>query len=90
MVWLDSQYWRKFIHSGDHTMSIERLLFAFGGTMVMLTSLLALFHHPYWTWVTLFIGFNCLQSSFTGFCPPSWLMKKLGMKTEAELALQNK
>jgi hypothetical protein len=39
--------------------------------------------------LTLFIGFNCLQSSFTGFCPPSWLMKKFGMKTEAELALEN-
>ncbi|MGB5472933.1 MAG: DUF2892 domain-containing protein [Gammaproteobacteria bacterium] len=70
-------------------MSVERTLFAFGGTMVMLTSLLALFHHPNWTWLTLFIGFNCLQSSFTGFCPPSWLMKKFGMKTEAELAVEN-
>ncbi|MGB5457802.1 MAG: DUF2892 domain-containing protein [Gammaproteobacteria bacterium] len=69
------------------TMSVERTLFAFGGTMVMATSLLALFHHPYWTWFTLFIGFNCLQSSFTGFCPPAWLMKKFGLKTEAELAV---
>ena len=58
-------------------MSIERTLFAFGGTMVMLTSLLALFHNPNWSWFTL----------FTGFCPPSWLMKKFGLKTEAELAL---
>ena len=68
-------------------MSVERALFAFGGIMVMLTSILALFHHPAWTWVTLFIGFNCLQSSFTGFCP-RLLMKKFGMKTEAELAQQ--
>jgi hypothetical protein len=73
----------------EKVMSVERTLFAFGGTMVMLTCLLALFHHPNWTWVTLFIGFNCLQSSFTGFCPPSWLMKKFGMKTEAELALES-
>jgi hypothetical protein len=68
-------------------MSVERTLFAFGGTMVMATSLLALFHHPYWTWFTLFIGFNCFQSSFTGFCPPAWLMKKFGLKSEAQLAL---
>ena len=68
-------------------MSIERTLFAFGGTMVMLTSLLALFHNPSWTWLTLFIGFNCFQSSFTGFCLTCWLMKKFGMKTGAELAL---
>jgi len=70
------------------SMSIERAMFAFGGVMVMLTSLLALFHHPNWTWFTLFIGFNCLQSSFTGFCPPTWVMKKFGMKTEAQLALE--
>lgn len=70
-------------------MSIERTLFAFGGIMVMLTSLLALYHHANWTWVTLLIGFNCLQSSFTGFCPPAWLMKKFGLKTEAELAKKN-
>jgi hypothetical protein len=75
--------------TGVSVMSVERTLFAFGGIMVMVTSLLALFHHPNWTWFTLFIGFNCLQSSFTGFCPPSWLMKKFGMKTEAELALEN-
>ena len=67
-------------------MSVERTLFAFGGIMVMLTALLALFHHPYWTWFTLFIGFNCFQSSFTGFCPAAIVMRKLGMKYERELA----
>jgi hypothetical protein len=70
-------------------MSIERSMFAFGGIMVMLTSMLALYHSPYGTWFTLFIGFNCLQSSFTGFCPPTMLMKRFGMKTEAELALES-
>jgi len=67
-------------------MSIERTLFAFGGVMVMLTSLLVILHHPNWIWFTLFIGFNCFQSSFTGFCPPAWAMKKFGLKTEAEIA----
>jgi len=70
-------------------MTIERALFAMGGTMVMLTSLLALFHHPNWTWLTLFVGFNCFQSSFTGFCPPAMLMRKLGLKSEAECSLKN-
>ena len=70
-------------------MSIERSMFAFGGIMVMLTSMLALFHSPYWTWFTLFIGFYCLLSSFTGFFPPTMVMKRFGMKTEAELALES-
>jgi len=70
-------------------MTIERALFAMGGIMVMLTSLLALFHHPYWTWLTLFVGFNCFQSSFTGFCPPAMLMRKFGLKSAAECAIKN-
>lgn len=69
-------------------MSIERALFAFGGVMVILTSLLALFHNPMWTWFTLFIGFNCLQSAFTGFCPPRYLLHRMGFKSERELALE--
>jgi len=71
-------------------MTVERTLFAFAGVMVMLTSMLAMFHSPNWGWATLFIGFNCFQSSFTGFCPPGWLMKKFGMKTEASLATESK
>lgn len=67
-------------------MSIERGVMVMGGVMVMLTVLLAVFHHPYWSWFTLFIGFNMFQSAFTGFCPAAMIMKKLGMKSEAEIA----
>ncbi len=67
-------------------MSIERALFAFAGSMVMVTALLSIYHHPNWAWATVFVGLNCFQSSFTGFCPPRWVMGKLGMKSEASLA----
>lgn len=70
-------------------MSIERILFALGGSMVMISTLLAIFHHPNWAWLTLFFGFNCFQSAFTGFCPPAWLMRKFGLKSEAQLATQD-
>ena len=69
-------------------MSIERAMRAFIGGMVILSVLLILLHSRHWIWFTLFIGLNALQSAFTGFCPPSWVMKKLGMKTEAEIALR--
>jgi hypothetical protein len=65
---------------------MERILFAFAGIMVMISALLAMIHHPNWTWLTLFIGFNCFQSAFTGFCPPSLLLRRMGFKTEVELA----
>ena len=67
-------------------MTIENALFIFAGSMVTLSGLLALLHSPYWALFTVFIGLNMVQSRFTGICLPSWLMKKAGMKTEAETA----
>lgn len=66
-------------------MSIERSLFLLAAIMVILSTLLAMYVNSNWSWFTLFVGFNMMQSTFTGFCPPKWLFKKLGMKTEAEM-----
>ncbi len=70
-------------------MTIDKAMFIFAGSMIIISTLLAMFHSPNWHWFSLFIGANMIQSSFTGFCPPSILMKKLGMKTAAELATAN-
>ncbi|ABO24307.1 DUF2892 domain-containing protein [Shewanella loihica] len=67
-------------------MSVERSIFAFAGFMVMLSLLLTTFVHPNFIWLTAFVGANLFQSAFTGFCPAAMLMKKMGIKTEAELA----
>ncbi|ASJ96371.1 MULTISPECIES: DUF2892 domain-containing protein [Shewanella] len=67
-------------------MSVERSIFAFAGFMVMLSLLLTAFVHPNFIWLTAFVGANLFQSAFTGFCPAAMLMKKMGIKTEAELA----
>jgi hypothetical protein len=66
-------------------MSIERIVMAFAGIMIMLTVALGtagspIFHHVYWLYFTAFIGFNLLQSAFTGFCPLALILKKLGVK----------
>ncbi len=70
-------------------MTIDKAMFVFAGSMIIISTLLAMFHSPNWHWFSLFIGANMIQSSFTGFCPPSILMRKLGMKTSAELATAN-
>ncbi len=70
-------------------MTIEKALFRFAGVMVMISALLTLFHSPLWAWFTLFIGFNAFQSTFTGICPPGWIMRKMGMKSEKEMAAQS-
>ncbi|QTH64045.1 DUF2892 domain-containing protein [Psychrosphaera ytuae] len=70
-------------------MSLERAVAAFAGFMVLLSVALTYFVHPNFMWFTVFVGANLFQQSFTGFCPAAIVMKKLGIKTERELALNN-
>jgi Inner membrane protein YgaP-like, transmembrane domain len=67
-------------------MSLERSVDAFAGFMVLLSVALTYFVHPWFVWLTVFVGANLFQQSFTGFCPAAMLMRKLGVKTERELA----
>ncbi|NKN39104.1 DUF2892 domain-containing protein [Agrobacterium sp. a22-2] len=61
-------------------MSLDRMVLAFAGAMVLLSVVLTLFVHPLFVWFTVFIGANMLQSAFTGFCPAAILFKKLGIR----------
>ena len=68
-------------------MSLEHAVEAFAGFMVLLSVALTYFVHPYWMWLTVFVGVNLFQQSFTGFCPAAIVMRKVfGLRTEAELA----
>jgi len=67
-------------------MTVERALLVFAGSMVLLSVLLTHYVHPNFVWLTLFVGVNMIQSAFTGFCPAVMVMKKLGLKTEAQQA----
>ncbi len=61
-------------------MSIDRAVFAFAGTLTLLSLALAEFVSPAWLWLTAFIGVNMLQAAFTGICPAAMIFRKLGMK----------
>lgn len=70
-------------------MSAERALTAFAGIMVLLSVALTWFVHEYFLGLTVFIGANLFQQSFTGFCPATIVLRKVfGFKTEKELALE--
>lgn len=64
-------------------MSIERIVLAVAGVMVLLSTLLAVYHNINWLWLTGFVGLNLLQSAFTGFCPLAIILKKLGRQPGA-------
>ncbi len=63
-------------------MTVERLLRMIGGGFVAASVLAGMYVHPGFYWFTAFVGLNLFQSGFTGFCPPSFLLKKLGFKEE--------
>ncbi|TAN59314.1 MAG: DUF2892 domain-containing protein [Rhodospirillales bacterium] len=61
-------------------MTIDRAVFAFAGTMILLSLALSQLHSPMWLWFTAFVGANLLQAAFTGFCPLATILKKIGLK----------
>ena len=61
-------------------MSIDRVVLAFAGTVVLISLALSQVHHPAWLWVTAFVGANLLQSAFTGVCPLAALLKRIGVR----------
>ncbi len=60
-------------------MKIELIIRRFAGCVILASVVLAHYHNPNWLWVTAFVGFNLLQSSFTKFCPLEIILKKLGV-----------
>ncbi|MBB4285247.1 YgaP family membrane protein [Roseospira goensis] len=62
-------------------MSIDRIVLAFAGTVILITVLIALFTPYDWVlWISAFVGANMLQAAFTGLCPLAMILKKLGVK----------
>lgn len=60
-------------------MSIDRIVLAFAGSMILLSLGLGIFVDQNWLFLTGFVGLNQLQAAFTGFCPLALLLKKLGV-----------
>ena len=63
-------------------MSIERIVLAVAGFMVVLSATLVYAtDNTLWLLLTVFVGLNLLQSAFTGFCPLALILKKIGKET---------
>ncbi|MBM7072180.1 DUF2892 domain-containing protein [Shewanella sp. 202IG2-18] len=66
-------------------MSIERAIFIFAGSMVLLSLALTYYVSLHFVWLTVFVGVNLFQFGFTQFCPMAILLKKFGMKAERNI-----
>jgi hypothetical protein len=64
-------------------MSIDRIVLAFAGTVILLSLLLGIYVSPSWLWLTAFVGANLFQSAFTGFCPLASILRRAGVRPGA-------
>ncbi len=61
-------------------MSIDKIVFAFAGIVIMGSLALSQLYSVNWLWLTAFVGANMFQAAFTGFCPLATILKKTGVK----------
>lgn len=59
-------------------MKIDSLIRLLAGTVTLVGVALAHFVSPWGLLLPAFVGLNLIQSVFTGFCPPSLLLRSLG------------
>lgn len=67
-------------------MNIDKFVFAFAGSLILISLLLAWMVHPYWYGLTAFVGLNMFQAAFMGFCPLALILKRLGVKPGSAFA----
>lgn len=61
-------------------MNIDRSVFAFAGSLILISLTLGLLVHPYWHGLTAFVGLNMFQAAFTKMCPLAMILKRVGVK----------
>ena len=64
-------------------MSIDRIVLAWSGSLIVLSLTLAHLLSAYWLLLTGFVGLNLLQAAFSGFCPLAFVLKRAGVRTGA-------
>ena len=60
-------------------MSVERVVVALSGVLILVSLALAYLFSPMWLALAAIVGINLSQSAFTGYCPMSYVLKKLGV-----------
>ena len=66
-------------------MKIESLIRLLAGTVTLAGVALTHFVSPWWLLLPTFVGLNLIQSVFTGFCPPTLILRKLGWVDEQDV-----
>jgi Inner membrane protein YgaP-like, transmembrane domain len=60
--------------------NIDRAVLMVAGSVLLISLALAWLVSQYWLLLSVFVGLNMVQASFTGFCPAAAILRKLGFK----------
>jgi len=60
-------------------MTVEPMLRLIAGLFVLASLFLGMYVHPYFLWLTAFVGLNLFQSAFSGWCPMMSLLRRAGV-----------
>lgn len=66
------------IYQSQSLMHLHSFIRALAGSMVLLGLILSQLVSPAWLLLPAFVAINLIQSAFTGFCPPSLLLRRVG------------
>ena len=66
-------------------MRAEDMVHVMAGLFIMGSLALAHFHHPYWLFLTGFVGLNLFQYGFTKFCPMTLILKRMGLRSYCDI-----
>jgi len=60
-------------------MTINDWIHVIAGTFILVSLALGTWVHPYWYFLTAFVGLNLFQYGFSKFCPMAILLRKFGV-----------
>jgi hypothetical protein len=58
----------------------NRIIHAVAGSLILISVTLSVYVNQNWLWLTVFVGANLLQTSFTKWCLMGDILKKIGVK----------
>jgi len=61
-------------------MTMDRVIKIMSGSFILISVVLVLWVSKRWLLLTAFVGVNLIQSAFTGWCPASGFLAKLGIQ----------
>ena len=66
-------------------MTVQRVVLAAAGTLILLSVGLSLTVNPNFFWLAAFVGANLLQSAFSRWCLLATILRRAGIRDETAL-----